>query len=183
MEGRHLRRLGLTDTERVSTTAFLSKIRPDWADADAGVSRGFLPPSYLLLFLSIFSLGYCFLSFDFSAPAAYIAVCQRFLSSLIRSHKHSHEPYAKWSILIFWIQPAVPGLLLYQIVAYIRPYFPAGQAIQKLADLTATALRDKCFYPVSRKPSQQECAQTRGKGLKGNHNGGAIDQPLFPPQQ
>ena len=70
----------MTDTERVSTTAFLSKIRPDWADAR--LSRGFLPPSYLLLFLSTFLLGKCFLSFDFSAPAAYIAVCQRFLSSL-----------------------------------------------------------------------------------------------------
>lgn len=42
--------LGVTDTERVSTTAFLSKIRPDWADA--GLFRGFLPPSYLLLSLS-----------------------------------------------------------------------------------------------------------------------------------
>jgi hypothetical protein len=77
------------------------------------------------------------------------------------------------------VRPAVPGLLLYQNVAYIRPYFPPGQAIQKLADLTATALRDKCFYPVSREPSQRRV--TRDKELKGNYNGGAIDQPLFPP--
>jgi hypothetical protein len=78
------------------------------------------------------------------------------------------------------VQPAVPGLLLYQNVAYIRPYFPPGQAIQKLADLTATALRDKCFYPVSRDVSREPSQETRGKGLKGNLKGGAIDQPLFP---
>ena len=125
MEGRHLRRLGVTDTERVSTTAFLSKIRPDWADAR--LFRGFLPPSYLLLFLSTFHrrlLAWSFLSFDFSAPAAYIAVCQRFLPARTKT---SHEPYAKWPILI---STAVPGLLLYQNVAYTRPYIPPGQAIQ-----------------------------------------------------
>ena len=101
----------MTDTERVSTTAFLSKIRPDWADAR--LSRGFLPPSYLLLLLSTFHhplLAYSFLSFDYSAPAAYIAVCQR---SPSRSHKPSHEPYAKWMILISRFRP--PFLAYYCI--------------------------------------------------------------------
>jgi len=38
--------LGVTDTERVSTTAFLSKIRPDWADAALfpRISSAFVSP-------------------------------------------------------------------------------------------------------------------------------------------
>jgi hypothetical protein len=53
--------------------------------------------------------------------------------------------------------------------------------MQKLADLTATALRDKVFPTCIQETVSIRVNKTRGKGLKGNHNGGPIEPTFVPP--
>lgn len=115
--------LGVTDTERVSTTAFLSKIRPDWADAALfpRISSSFVSPFVPIHIAS--STARLVPSSPLTFPRQQ-HILRSASVSRHRLHKPSHEPYANWSILISRFHPP---FLAYFIVSKRRlhpPLFP-----------------------------------------------------------